>query len=90
MFFKFVVKSATKNEIKAALLWNAEQQGADLSKSRADALADKFKRGEFDPDLARFLQHSDTTGEIACGFMANPFTFATNHDNAARRVGAAA
>lgn len=73
MFFKFVDKSATKGEIKEALLWNATEQGAPLSKSRADSLADKFKRGEFDPDLARFLQHTDTTGEIACGFMANPF-----------------
>lgn len=73
MFFKFVVKSATKNEIRDALLWSAGEQGEELSPARADKLANKFKKGEFDPDLARFLQHSDTTGEIACGFMANPF-----------------
>lgn len=65
MFFKDVDRSATKNEIKAALLDIAATNGELLSKSRADSLADKFKRGEFDPMLARFIQYSDITGETA-------------------------
>lgn len=40
-------------------------------------------------EAERFImQHSDETGEIACGFKENPFN--TNHDNAARRIGVAA
>lgn len=40
-------------------------------------------------EAERFImQHSDETGEIACGFKENPFT--TNHNNAARRIGVAA
>ncbi|UXM92522.1 hypothetical protein [Paenarthrobacter sp. JL.01a] len=33
--------------------------------ARADKLANKFKKGLFDPDLARFIQYSDPTGEEA-------------------------
>ena len=65
MFFKYVDQSATKNEIRDALLWNASENGEDLSRSRANNLADKFKKGQFDPDLARFIQYSDPTGEEA-------------------------
>ena len=65
MFFKDVDRSATKNEIKSALLDIAANNGELLSKSRADSLADKFKRGEFDPMLARFIQYTDNTGEEA-------------------------
>ncbi len=65
MFFKAVDKSATKNEIRDALIWNANENREDLSPARADKLANKFKKGEFDPDLARFVQYSDPTGEHA-------------------------
>lgn len=73
MYFKFVDQSATRKEITQSLLEIAASNNEELSPSRADKLANKFKRGEFDPDLARILQHTDSTGEIACGFMANPF-----------------
>ena len=65
MFFKDVDRSATKNDIKSALLTIAAENGELLSKSRADSLADKFKRGEFDPMLIRFIQYTDNTGEDA-------------------------
>ena len=65
MFFKDVDRTATKSSIKDALLTIAAENGELLSKSRADALADKFKRGEFDPMLAKFIQYSDLTGEMA-------------------------
>lgn len=60
-----VDRAATKNEIRDALLVLATGAGQPLSKSRADKLADKFKRGAFDPELARVLQYSDPTGETA-------------------------
>lgn len=65
MFFKDVDRTAPKSDIKDALLWIADENGELLSNSRADALADKFKRGMFDPMLARFIQYSDPTGEEA-------------------------
>ena len=65
MFFKDVDRTARKNDIRDALLNIAADNGEDLSKARADKLADKFKRGEFDPMLARFIQYSDPTGEAA-------------------------
>jgi len=65
VFFKDVDRTATKNEIKEALLNIAADNGELLSKSRADVLADKFKRGDFDPMLARFIQYSDPVGEEA-------------------------
>jgi len=46
-------------------MWTAYDNGETLSKARADKLADKFKRGAFDPDLARFIQYSDPVGEEA-------------------------
>ncbi len=57
--------TATKNEIRDALIDLAAAKGHPLSKSRADYLADKFKRGLFDPELAYVLGHADPTGEIA-------------------------
>lgn len=65
MFFKHVDQSATKNEIKVALLEIAADNGETLSKSKADNLADKFKRGLFDPLLEKFIQYQDPTGEQA-------------------------
>ena len=65
MFFKDVDRSATKNDIAAALLTIATENGELLSPARADKLANKFKRGEFDPMLLRFIQYADNTGETA-------------------------
>lgn len=65
MFFKFVDRAADKNDIRDALLDIAGSNGEVLSKSRADKLAIKFKRGLFDPDLARIIQYSDPVGEEA-------------------------
>lgn len=61
----YVDRSATKNEIKEALIYMAAEKDHTLSKSRADYLADKFKRGLFDPELAYVLDHADPTGEEA-------------------------
>lgn len=57
--------TATKNEIRDALLVMAAEKDHPLSKARAEKLADKFKRGEFDIELAYVLDHSDPTGEEA-------------------------
>jgi len=65
VFFKFVDRAADKNDIRDALLNIAAENGEVLSKSRADKLAVKFKRGEFDPMLVRFIQYTDNTGEDA-------------------------
>ncbi len=65
MFFKYVDQSAPKNDIRDMLLWEASENGEELSKSRANNLADKFKKGQFDPDLARYIQYSDPVGEEA-------------------------
>jgi len=43
----------------------ATSNGETLSDARADKLANKFKKGQFDPLLARFIQYSDPTGEKA-------------------------
>lgn len=58
-------RSATKNEIRDWLIILADDNGEDLSKARADKLANKFKKGLFDPELERVLQYSDPTGEAA-------------------------
>lgn len=65
MFLRFVDRAAPKNDIRDALLYTAEQNNEPLSKARADKLANKFKTGQFDPDLARFIQYSDPVGEEA-------------------------
>lgn len=65
MFFRFVDRTATKHEIQSALLDMAATNGEALSDARALNLAAKFKKGLFDPDLARFIQYSDPTGEEA-------------------------
>ena len=61
----FVNPKDTKNKIRDDLMLMAAEQGEPLSKSRANNLADKFKKGLYDPELARVLQHSDPTGETA-------------------------
>jgi hypothetical protein len=65
MFFRFVDRTAPKNEIRDQLIWTAYDNGETLTKARADKLANKFKRGEYDPDLERFIQYSDPVGEEA-------------------------
>lgn len=65
MFLMAVDRTAPKNDIRDALLWIANENGEELSQARADKLAVKFKRGEFDPDMARFIQYSDPVGEEA-------------------------
>lgn len=65
MFLRFVDRAATKNEIANHLQIIAEENGETLSDARADKLANKFKRGEYDPDLARFIQYGDPVGEEA-------------------------
>jgi len=65
VFFKEVDRTARKNEIRDALLDIARSNGEPLSDARANNLAIKFKKGLFDPDLARFIQYSDPTGETA-------------------------
>ena len=65
MFFRFVDRSATKNDIADALKNIATENDENLSDARADKLANKFKKGLFDPDLARFIQYSDPVGEEA-------------------------
>ena len=61
----FVNPKDTKNKIRDDLMLMAAEQGQPLSKSRANNLADKFKKGLYDPELAKVLQHSDPTGEAA-------------------------
>ncbi|MER2134159.1 MAG: hypothetical protein ABS910_05700 [Arthrobacter sp.] len=65
MFLHHVDRTARKSDIKDALLAMATNEGQYLSDARADKLANKFKKGEFDPILARFIQYSDPTGEKA-------------------------
>lgn len=66
MFVMSVDQSCTKNEIRDYLLYLASEAEQPLSKSKADKLADKWKRGLFDPELQRVIQYSDPTGETAC------------------------
>lgn len=55
----------TKNEIRDQLIGLAATNGTVISRARADKLANKFKKGQFDPDLASILSYSDPTGEQA-------------------------
>ena len=71
MFLHHVDRTARKSEIKDALLDLAANEGQHLSEARADKLANKFKRGEFDPILARFIQYADPTGETAAKNVDN-------------------
>jgi hypothetical protein len=67
-FLAGVDRTDTKNMIRATFLANAAHLDLELSRSRADRLADKYKRGrldQYDPDLMRILDYSDPTGEQA-------------------------
>ena len=61
----FVNPKDTKNKIRDDLMLMAAEQGEPLSKSRANNLADKFKKGLFDPELQRIINYSDPVGEQA-------------------------
>lgn len=65
MFLKGFDRRATKNELRDALLEIAATNGAELSDAKADKLANNFKKGQYDPDLAYILDYDDTTGETA-------------------------
>lgn len=65
MFYKPVDRDATKNEIRDYLIYLATENGEELSRSRANNLADKFKKGAYDPELIRVIQWADPTGEQA-------------------------
>ena len=96
MFFKSYNRSDTKNEIRDWLLRTAADNGEELSKSRANNLADKFKKGQFDPDLARIIHYNDSTGEeaTACAdaneswhkLCRNCADTAPSHPDAVRRI----
>lgn len=66
--FAGVDRADTKNTIRDMFAENAAYLGMDLSRSKADKLAQQYKRGrldEMDPELRRVLMHSDPTGETA-------------------------
>lgn len=65
MFTAYVNPRMTKNEIRDGLLDMATDAGQLLSKAKADKLANKFKKGLFDPELHKVLAYSDPTGEQA-------------------------
>lgn len=65
MFLMPVDRSATKNEIRDALLNLAAEAVQDLSPAKADKLANKFKKGLFDPILKSLLTYQDPTGDTA-------------------------
>lgn len=65
MFYVEVDRAATKNEIRDALYEIASEAGRPISEARADKLANKFKKGLFDPELEQVLQYQDPTGETA-------------------------
>lgn len=54
-----------KNEIKDYLLEQARLKDHPLSDSRANNLADKYKKGKYDFELDYILHYWDETGETA-------------------------
>jgi len=65
VFIQTCERTAPKNDIRDWLIILADEAGEQISKARADKLANKFKKGMFDPELERVIQYSDTTGERA-------------------------
>lgn len=65
MFYKACDRTATKHVIRDWLQIMAEDAGREISHSKANRLADKFKRGLFDPELIPVTEWSDPTGERA-------------------------
>ncbi|WP_394163359.1 hypothetical protein [Galactobacter valiniphilus] len=70
-FYPFgISRSLTKNEIRDEFLRLADEQGRLLSRSRANNMADRYKRGRIIHDsihneLVDLCHHSDPTGERA-------------------------
>lgn len=58
-------RSLTKNEIAEQLVQLAAVHGQILTPSRADKLANRFKKGQFDPELKSLLVYRDPTGDQA-------------------------
>lgn len=58
-------RSQTKNEIRDQIAQLAADTGNPLSRSRADTLANRFKRGEYDGTLAYLMNYADPVGEKA-------------------------
>ena len=65
MFTAYINPRMTKNEIRDGLLEMASESGLSLAKAKADKLANKFKKGLFDPELNQFIAYADPTGEQA-------------------------
>lgn len=62
-------RAQTKNQIRDTLLLMAADAGHPLSKSRANNIADNYKKGVYDPvfieEMKYILHFSDPTGETA-------------------------
>lgn len=62
-------RSQTKNQIRDTLLALARMANHPLSKSRANNMADRYKKGEYDPEtldeLRYLLTYQDPVGEKA-------------------------
>lgn len=58
-------RSMRKNDIRDYLLERAAVSDYPLSKSRANNLADKYKKGEYDFELDYILNYHDPVGEKA-------------------------
>lgn len=67
-----------KATIRDHLLALAHEQGHELSRSRACRLADRYKQGQYDRDLAALvtlpsnLTYADPTGETVARHHTNP------------------
>lgn len=75
-----VTRAMTKNQIRDEFLRVADLLKIDLSRSRANNLADRYKKGKSidllttpNPEWKRIINYSDPTGEMACGFIRNPY-----------------
>lgn len=65
MFYQACDRTAPKHTIREWLEHLAADAGREISRSKALKLADRFKRGVFDPELLPVVQWSDPTGETA-------------------------
>lgn len=65
-------KSLPKNQIRDELLELASIADHSLSKSRANNLADKYKKGHYDPELEYLLTYQDPVGEAATNNALKP------------------
>lgn len=58
-------RSQSKNEIRDYLLERAAVADYPMTKSRANNLADKYKKGKYDFELDYILNYQDPVGEEA-------------------------